>query len=804
MANFKETEERIGSLNVGEILGQGQFATVKSCRRDGSTQELAVKIMKKDRFTTFTALKRISNEIEILKKLKSEFIVSVKEVIQTTENLYIVTEKGGKDLFDAFGDGMDGLPESWVKEIAICILKAVLYCHDRGICHRDLKPENILLNFDREQGKVIDLKLCDFGLSSKFDADSQLNLFCGSAGFFAPEMIIAGEYDGGKVDVWSIGCILLELLFGYRRFTDEWMVAYDYEVLQSKDLFTEEIFKMVETLPTLLTFDAALNDFISQLLILSSIDRPNIRTICMHPWLEGSFDALLVPKPQPKATKPKAKRRPSITDRVSHSDSALISMPVRVKVQPRDDAPILNEGSRVSTANNSRRASFSKGRFLDQVGASLMSLNTNQSGPLPSLKTRNSSKGRHLMSDGTAPPRGSMVDKVVPVPRGSMVSNSPMRGSMVLDKIMTSRKYPDDTGVERTNSIMSTLLTSLTGKPMNRSVMQKDNDDDNNGLSSKLARSDKRSEKAKRNDLPLDGLSKKVVGDNGTRKSFEKKIIGDSGKEEKLGMRKSFEKRTLELMKMTPLHDALSKLTSQTTALRRKSQPLLVALNGTEEVKVELDVFRSADKHRNSSSISAENYSSSTVRNSFVENGPMSPFRNSFVQDAFESNTDDTMDEALYYSPFLPTAISANNVIHNLERGSTSPSPPEHQPKIGLFERNPSSSGVSFFNYGNKQFSFARGTNSSGTGTNSGGNTPTFKGEKIGATTPIRTPGGTPSPAITPSPGTSGIYNSPGISRISPSPSITGLNYSPGSARISPCPSTSSPGTLELIVPLVH
>jgi hypothetical protein len=68
------------------------------------------------------------------------------------------------------------------------------------------------------------------------------------------------------------------------------MVAYDYEVLQSKDLFTEEIFKMVETLPTLLTFDAALNDFISQLLILSSIDRPNIRTICMHPWLEVNLD----------------------------------------------------------------------------------------------------------------------------------------------------------------------------------------------------------------------------------------------------------------------------------------------------------------------------------------------------------------------------------------------------------------------------------------------------------------------------------------------------------------------------------
>jgi hypothetical protein len=79
---------------------------------------------------------------------------------------------------------------------------------------------------------------------------------------------------------------IIRFFFYAFRFIDEWMVAYDYEVLQSKELFTEEIFKMVETLPTLLTFDAALNDFILQLLILSHINRPNIRTICMHPWLE--------------------------------------------------------------------------------------------------------------------------------------------------------------------------------------------------------------------------------------------------------------------------------------------------------------------------------------------------------------------------------------------------------------------------------------------------------------------------------------------------------------------------------------
>lgn len=138
MSKFIETEDRVGEFQVGETLGQGQFATVRSCCRDGSRLELAVKIIKKDRFTTFTALKRISNEIEILRKLKSDFIVSVKDVVQTMNNLYIVTEKGGRDLFESFDDNPDGVPESWAKEIIICVLKAVLYCHDRDICHRGI------------------------------------------------------------------------------------------------------------------------------------------------------------------------------------------------------------------------------------------------------------------------------------------------------------------------------------------------------------------------------------------------------------------------------------------------------------------------------------------------------------------------------------------------------------------------------------------------------------------------------------------------------------------------------------------
>lgn len=135
-STFVENDEIIGSLIVGEALGEGQFATVKSCTMSGSDHEYALKIIKKDRITSFTSLMRVSNEIDNLRQLKSPFVVSVAQVIHTQNMLYIVTEKGGSDLFEFFDEHPDGVPENWAREIISCVLKGVLYCHDQGICHR--------------------------------------------------------------------------------------------------------------------------------------------------------------------------------------------------------------------------------------------------------------------------------------------------------------------------------------------------------------------------------------------------------------------------------------------------------------------------------------------------------------------------------------------------------------------------------------------------------------------------------------------------------------------------------------------
>lgn len=186
-AEFIETPDQVGDFTIGDVLGEGQFATVFNCKRGqkvvgNSGKALALKVIKKDKITTFNSLKHVSNEIEILTQLNCDFIVRIEEIIQTTSKLYIITEKGGRDLFEFFDEHPDGVSEEWAREIMSCILQGVMYIHKQGICHRDLKPENILIAFDKASGKCASLKLCDFGLASRFEVGTYLNDFCGSPG----------------------------------------------------------------------------------------------------------------------------------------------------------------------------------------------------------------------------------------------------------------------------------------------------------------------------------------------------------------------------------------------------------------------------------------------------------------------------------------------------------------------------------------------------------------------------------------------------------------------------------------------
>jgi serine/threonine protein kinase len=107
------------------------------------------------------------------------------------------------------------LSEDEAREIFIQILDTVSYCHSKGITHRDLKLENIVFS---DKSKTI-IKIIDFGVSGLFKGERSK---AGSIQYMAPEVVSGSNTASSpQIDIWSIGCMLYELISGEPLFQGE-------------------------------------------------------------------------------------------------------------------------------------------------------------------------------------------------------------------------------------------------------------------------------------------------------------------------------------------------------------------------------------------------------------------------------------------------------------------------------------------------------------------------------------------------------------------------------------------------------
>uniref|UniRef100_A0A2K6QXI0 Serine/threonine-protein kinase SIK3 n=1 Tax=Rhinopithecus roxellana TaxID=61622 RepID=A0A2K6QXI0_RHIRO len=244
----------------------------------GARHLVAIKIIDKTQLDEEN-LKKIFREVQIMKMLCHPHIIRLYQVMETERMIYLVTEyASGGEIFDhlvAHGRMAEKEARRKFKQI----VTAVYFCHCRNIVHRDLKAENLLLDAN------LNIKIADFGFSNLFTPGQLLKTWCGSPPYAAPELFEGKEYDGPKVDIWSLGVVLYVLVCGALPFDGSTLQNLRARVLSGK--FRIPFFMSTEC-----------EHLIRHMLVLDPNKRLSMEQICKHKWMklgdaDPNFDRLI-------------------------------------------------------------------------------------------------------------------------------------------------------------------------------------------------------------------------------------------------------------------------------------------------------------------------------------------------------------------------------------------------------------------------------------------------------------------------------------------------------------------------------
>ncbi|WP_133479499.1 bifunctional serine/threonine-protein kinase/formylglycine-generating enzyme family protein [Cognatilysobacter segetis] len=203
-----ESLPQIEGYRMLRRLGQGGMSTVYLADQVALGREVAIKVMAPQALSDEISRRRFENEVRTIARLEHPHIVRIHELGRTKDGLpyYSMPHLARGHL----GDRDYTRDEAGAVDIARALLSALEYAHSRGVVHRDVKPENVL--FD-DAGRPL---LADFGIALRRGYGPRVTtagLAVGSTAYMAPEQARGEEVDG-RVDLYSLGVVLWEMLAG--------------------------------------------------------------------------------------------------------------------------------------------------------------------------------------------------------------------------------------------------------------------------------------------------------------------------------------------------------------------------------------------------------------------------------------------------------------------------------------------------------------------------------------------------------------------------------------------------------------
>jgi len=223
---------RIGRFQIVQKLGAGAFGTVYKAMDPELGRFVAVKTIRLEGLAASQAslddlLARFKREAQVAAKLKHPNIVTIHEIGSLPGNSYLVMEYVDGVGLDRVIAKSGKMSAERAASIGAQVADALAYAQKHNVVHRDIKPANIMI----EAGDHV--KVTDFGIAKVTDSVDHLTAtgsLLGTPSYMSPEQARGGAVDG-RSDLFSVGCVLYEMVAGQKAFRGESITALLFKII---------------------------------------------------------------------------------------------------------------------------------------------------------------------------------------------------------------------------------------------------------------------------------------------------------------------------------------------------------------------------------------------------------------------------------------------------------------------------------------------------------------------------------------------------------------------------------------------